>query len=69
MNKTTTSLLVGISSSLLIYINSLVVMFLLYYDTSLFIFRFAFFALFAIGIIISSVAILYNNHSVLQSAL
>ena len=69
MTKTATSLLAAMSSGLLIYINNVLVMFLPYGRVSLFIFRNRFIALCAIGVLIASVAILYSNHSVFQTAL
>ena len=69
MTKTAISLLVAMSSGLLIYINNVLVMFLPYGRASLFIFRLSFIALCAIGVLIASVAILYSNHSVFQTAL
>ena len=69
MNKLAATLRVAIASSLLIYLNTLTVMFLPYCNISPFFIQLGFVALCTISILVSFAAILHKNRSVFQSVL
>ena len=69
MNRTAISLLLAIPTGLFAYINYLAVIILPYCNASSIMFQFCFMSLCVLGALISIIAILYKNHSLLQFAL